>query len=227
MVALTLEEIDHFEECLLVSGRWTESLVRDVCAAARASVERERCGFDPMRKYTITLPKSDGKWIADGDYIDWLEAANAKLEKERDAFSKYYDEACNNLTIYRERIAKLVEEVERLNFILGNTIKARAENQKEAADLRAENEGLTADIDKEVYSRTEHWRSSVEGLQAENERLRERVSEAENRQGLAEIENERLREALEKIAEHRLPFLKSSEIEIAEIASAALKGEKE
>jgi regulator of protease activity HflC (stomatin/prohibitin superfamily) len=93
--------------------------------------------------------------------------------------------------------------------------------------LRSENERLTADIDKEVYSRTEHWRSSVEGLQAENERLRERVSEAENRQGLAEIENERLREALEKIAEHRLPFLKSSEIEIAEIASAALKGEKE
>jgi hypothetical protein len=40
-------------------------------------------------------------------------------------------------------------------------------------------------------------------------------------------ENERLREALEKIAEHRLPFLKSSEIEIAEIASAALKGGKE
>jgi hypothetical protein len=64
--------------------------------------------------------------------------------------------------------------------------------------------------------------SRILELVEENARLTARAEKAEAYMDRFAAESNRLREALEKIAEHQLPFLKSSEIEIAEIARAAL-----
>jgi hypothetical protein len=64
--------------------------------------------------------------------------------------------------------------------------------------------------------------SRILELVEENARLTARAEKAEAYMDRFAAESNRLREALEKIAEHQLQFLKSSEIEIAEIARAAL-----
>jgi hypothetical protein len=84
---------------------------------------------------------------------------------------------------------------------------------------RAENEQYRARLGEMPVS--DEASEGIVALRAENEALRERVTEAENRQGLAEIENTRLREALEKIAEQSR--VEKSHDWIAQTARAALQ----
>ena len=60
-----------------------------------------------------------------------------------------------------------------LKDVPGNSVVEKAMN---AAASEREIERLNADIEKEVHSRVEHWRSSVEALTAERDRLKSALS---------------------------------------------------
>jgi hypothetical protein len=113
-------------------------------------------------------------------------------------------------------------------------MKDIVEMLRESADIHFEpggcflDESLVHDAAAEIETlrgSRDEWEAAAKHYVAENERLRERVTEAENRQGLAEIENEKLREALEKIVRGSTSYASSWQRDLARTALQS-KGEK-